>query len=193
MPADLLKLDALTRTAIRTATDAYLAGGSIETWQRDMQRAITRGHTASTLAGIAERLGIPLDKDLISEKRLSRAERNEIKQSVAKQLEYLRGFVEDVQAGKLSEKQIRARADLYGGAIRGTYSQARWLGIPLPFHPTEGTQCQSNDRCSWEVVKLEGNGNYDAYWRLGATERHCTTCPERASANPYQIRNGQLV
>lgn len=193
MPADLLKLDALTRTAIRSATDAYLAGGSIDTWQRSMQQAITRGHTASTLAGIAERLNIPLDKDLISEKRLSRAERAEIKAAVAKQLEYLRGFVEDVQAGKLSEKQVRARADLYSGAVRETYSQARWLGIPLPFMPTQGSECKVNCRCRWDVVKLDGDGNYDAYWRMGATEQHCTTCPSRAAASPYQIRAGQLV
>lgn len=193
MPADLLKLDALTRTLIAEATDQLLAGGSIDAWQRGMQRAITRGHTAATLAGIAERLNIPLDKNLISDKRLSRAERDEIKQAVATQLDYLRGFVDDVRADKLSPAQIKARASLYGGATRQTYSQSRWFGIPLPFHPTEGSECKVNCRCVWDVQKLDGDGNYDAYWRLGAAEKHCTTCPSRANNSPYRIRDGRLV
>lgn len=193
MPADLLKLDALTRVAIRGATDKYLAGGALDTWQRDMTRAITRGHTAATLAGIAERLNIPLDPALISEKRLSRAERQEIKDAVARQVEYLQGFVEDVRNEELSEKQIRVRADSYSGAVRETYSAARWLGIPLPFHPTQGSECLVNCRCRWDIEKLDGDGNYDARWILGATEQHCGTCPSRASSSPYRIRDGRLA
>lgn len=189
MPADLLKLDALTRTAIRTATDAYLAGGSIDVWQRDMQRAITRGHTASTLAGIAERLNIPLDKDLISEKRLSRAERAEIKQAVAKQLEYLRGFVEDVQAGKLSEKQIRARAASYAGATRTTYFESRWGGWEIPDQLMPGRQqCQVNCHCDIGV-KDNGDGTGTLTRVLGAVEvGHCTECPPLAGDHQVKRR-----
>jgi hypothetical protein len=187
MPADLLKLDALTRTAIRTATDAYLAGGSIDVWQREMQRAITRGHTASTLAGIAERLNIPIDKDLISEKRLSRAERNEIKQAVARQLEYLRGFVADVQAGKLSEKQIRARADLYSGATRTTYFESRWGNWQIPPELLPGMQtCTTNCKCSISV-KDNNDGTGTLTRVLGAVEvGHCTACPPLAG--DHQVR-----
>lgn len=193
MPADLLKLDALTRVAIREATGKFISSGNIDAWERSMQQAITRGHTAAALAGIAERLNIPLDENLISARRLSRAERQEIKQAVSKQLEYLRGFVDDVRAEKLSPAVIKARADLYGGATRETYSEARWFGIPLPFMPTQGSECMVNCRCRWDVEKLAGEGNYDAYWRLGQAEQHCTTCPSRAAASPYRIRDGRLV
>jgi len=155
MPADLLKLDALTRTLIAEATDQLLAGGSIDVWERNMQRAITRGHTAATLAGIAERLNIPLDKNLISEKRLSRAEREEIKQAVATQLDYLRGFVDDVRAERLSEKQIRARAASYAGATRGTYLDSRWGDWELDDRMRPGKQtCLNNCRCEISIKEI---------------------------------------
>lgn len=190
MPADLLKLDALTRTAIRTATDAYLAGGSIDAWQRSMQQAITRGQTASTLAGIAERLNIPLDKDLISEKRLSRAERNEIKQAVAKQLEYLRGFVDDVQTRKLSEKQIRARADMYAGATRATYYGARYGSWEIPDQIMPGNQtCKTRCHCTISGVRDNGDGTGTLTRVLGAVEvGHCTECPPLAGDHVVRRR-----
>lgn len=186
--ADPLRLDALTRLAIREATARYLAGGSIATWEREMRAVLTRGHTAAALAGIAERLGVPLDSALLSERRLSRAERAEIRQAIAKQFGYLDAFVQAVQDGSLSPAQIAARAELYGGATRATYYGARWAEWELPFLPGDGaTECKSNCRCASEVEDLgDGTGLY--HYHLGATERHCTTCPERAAGSPYTVR-----
>lgn len=187
MSADLLKLDALTRTLIADATDTYLAGGSIDTWRKEMQRAITRGHTAATLAGIAERLNIPLDKNLISEKRLSRAERAEIKAAVAKQLEYLDGFIEDVRAERLTEKQIRNRAKMYAGATRDTFYSARYGDWELTdaMIPCR-QQCKTNCKCTI-TIKDNGDGTGILTRVLGAVEvGHCTECPPLAG--DYEVK-----
>lgn len=192
--ADPLTIQAVALVGIQAATDRYLAGGSVDAWERDMRQALARAHTAAYLVGLSERLGVPLDSPLLSEKRLSRAERNELKAYVQTQLSYLAGFVGDIQAGLLSEAQIRARAALYAGATRGTYSEGRWGNISLPFHPTQGSECGANCKCNWEIVNLAGYGNVDAYWRMGAVETvHCETCPRREARNPYQFRGGQLL
>lgn len=179
MPTDPLRLAALAAVAI-----ADIAPDS-PTWQRDMERVITRAHTAAWLAGTAERLRVKLDSPLLSQARLSRAERAEIKAVVEKQLEYLAGFVE--AKGGLSEAQVAARAAMYAGAVQKTYSESRWGDWDLPFYPTDGSECMANCRCSWEVNDND-DGTGVAYWRLGATERHCTTCPAREADNPYQVK-----
>lgn len=191
--ADPLTIQAVALAGIQVATDRYLGGGIIDTWEREMRQHLARAHTAAFLVGLSERLNVPLDSPLLSEKRLSRAERNELKQYVQVQLSYFDGFVADVRAGGMSEAQIRARAALYSGATRGTYSVGRWGNIALPFHPTQGSECGANCKCAWEVVSL-GEGDYDAYWHMGAVETvHCATCPSRAAASPYEIRGGVLV
>ncbi len=192
--ADPLNIQAVALVGIQAATDRYLAGGNVEVWERDMRQTLARSHTAAYLVGLAERLNVTLDSPLLSEKRLSRAERNEIKAYVQEQLSYLDGFVADARAGLLSEAQIRARAALYAGVTRGTYSVGRWGNVGLPFHPTQGSECGANCKCSWEIVPLAGYGNVDAYWRMGAVETvHCETCPSREAGSPYRIRGGQLV
>lgn len=145
---------------------------------------IKRGHRAAYLAGLAERLGVPLDSALLSEQRLSRAERNEVDRLIADQLAYWRKF--DDAADEMTEAAIAARAAMYGRATRGTYSIARWGDWDLPFHPTQGSECMSNCLCSWEVTD-QGDGQGLATWHLGASERHCTTCPTRAQNSPYSV------
>lgn len=107
------------------------------------------------------------------------------------QLDYLRGFAAAREG--LSEAQQRARAALYGGALKATYSRARWWEWPLPFYPTVGTECQTNCRCRWEArIISEEELDADFYWRMGPVE-HCSTCITRAMDNPYQIRKGELL
>lgn len=173
MPTDPLKLAALAATAIVDALPDWDEG----------ERLIKRGHRAAYLAGLAERLGVPLDTALLSENRLSRAERNEVDALIEAQLAYWRKF-EDAD---VSEAAIAARAAMYGRATRGTYSIARWGDWDLPFHPTQGSECMSNCLCSWEVTD-QGEGQGLAMWHLGASERHCTTCPTRAQNSPYRVR-----
>lgn len=191
MPADLLKLDALTRTAIRTATAAYLSGGSIDTWEKAMQQAITRGHTAATLAGIAERgIGGRIREALsrlVGDRALSKADRVVLRERLREQVDYLRGFVTDVKAEKLSEARIRQRADMYAGATRATYYAARWGEWEIPDRLMPGNQqCLSNCRCSISVAD-NGDGT-GVLTRIMGGEWHCTECPPLAGDHPVKRR-----
>jgi hypothetical protein len=136
----------------------------------EMRRAIATAHSAATYAAIKERTGV-------MPKGLSRAERNDLKAAVAAQLKYYDAFA--AQAGEMSEAAVAARAQMYAGAIKATYGQARYPG--LPFYPTQGSECLTNCRCSWQD---DGDGSYT--WVLDAKES-CPTCIERADGNPYQV------
>lgn len=172
---DPLRLAAIAAAAIQEAIAA-------DDWQ-EAERLIRRAHRAAYLAGLSERLGVPLDSALLSERRLSRAERKEVDALIEEQLKYLKGFKD---AEGLSEAETNARAAMYGRATRGTYSKARWGDWDLPFYPTEGSECMTNCLCHWEVDD-HGDGTGSATWHLGATERHCTTCPTRAQNSPYSV------
>lgn len=180
MAADPLKLAALMAQAISGVANP----GSV-TWQREVERIIARGHMAAWMAGTAERLGVPVDSALLSRQRLSRAERKEVQEAIDTQLAYFRRFQKDMEG--MSETQIAARAQLYAGATRGTYSAQRWGDWTLPFQPGEGSECMVNCRCHWEVED-NGDGTGSAIWRLGQAERHCTTCPARALQSPYSVK-----
>lgn len=188
MPTDPLKLDALTRLAIRAATSFYLDGGSLTAWEKAMQAALTRGHTAAALAGLAERLGVPLDSALLSERRLSRAERADIKRALKTQFEYLKGFREAIEAGGLSEAQVRARADMYAAAVRLTYQDTRWGDWEIPEDIRPGhQQCMVNCLCRGSVADNgDGTGIYTR--SMGGTEQHCSECPPLAGEYPVKRR-----
>lgn len=168
------RIAALTAQAIAGALSA-------PNWERTMQRVIAQGHTAAAIAGTAERLGAREGSALLNSRNLSRAERQAIQERVAGQLPYLRQFAADVRSGALSEAQIAARAALYAGATRATYSEARWYGAGLPAHPADGSsECLVNCRCAW----VERGGAM--YWEMGSAE-HCPTCESRSSQwNPWR-------
>ena len=174
-------LTTLALDALKGATGALLRGGSSATWLRAMQAALVKAHTAAYLAGLGERsaggrVRAWLSK-LVGVRALPKADREALKQLVAAQLDYLRGFAGALDG--LSEAQIAARAALYAGAVRGTYSRARYP--KLPFYPGEGTECKGQCKCSWQD---HGDGSYT--WVLGAAE-HCATCQSRASGSPYRV------
>lgn len=125
-----VNLHALALVAIQDATQRLADGGSVQAWQRAMEQILARAHTAASIAGIAERAGVPPNDKLF--RGLSRAERADIKAAVAAQLEYLSGFVDAVKAGQLSPAQIAARAALYAGATRQTYYAQRWGDWEIP-------------------------------------------------------------
>lgn len=169
------RIAALLAHDIATITRDLVNGGTVEAWERRMLEAIARGHAASAIAGTAERLGVEAGGKLLNERNLSRVERDEIKRSVAGQVPYLRNFAADVQAGRLSDAQITARAGLYAGATRATWSKGRWSGKGLPAYPADGgTACLVNCKCSW--VERDGG----MYWEMGTAE-HCPDCLRRAT------------
>lgn len=160
---------------IAAITRELLGGGTVANWERRMLDAIARGHAAAAIAGTAERLGVAAGSKLLNERNLSRVERDEIRRAVAGQVPYLRNFAADVATGRLSDAQIAARAGLYAGATRASYSKGRWSGKGLPAYPADGgTACLVNCKCSW----VERGGMM--YWELGTAE-HCPDCESRAA------------
>ncbi len=176
MATDPLRIAALMAQAL-PAPDA-------KAWRRDMERAIAQGHTAAWLAGAAERLGVKPDSPLLSQKRLSRAERADITKAVARQLGYLREF----DPSTMSEAAARARATMYARAVTQTYYAARWGDWEIPPDLMPGNQdCMANCTCSISV-KDNGDGTGVLTRTLGGTERHCTTCPPLAGDHPVKRR-----
>jgi hypothetical protein len=44
--------------------------------------------------------------------------------------------------------------------------------------------------CAWDVVQLEGDGNYDCTWVMSAVE-HCQQCKQRSlDWAPLKVRGG---
>lgn len=176
MPTDVSKLQALASESAGELTRRLLAGDMAPgAWLREMERTIARAHTAAFIAGTADRLGQRPGSGLITPRNLSRAERKALDTAVAAQRPYLARFARDIRAGGLSDAQIAARADLYAGPIRATYSQTRWADVHLPAHPADGSsECLAWCKCNWA---LRDDGYY---WELGTAE-HCPTCESRAS------------
>ncbi len=135
---------------------------------RDMRKAIATAHSAATYAAIKERTGI-------MPKGLSRAERNDLKARVAEQLKYYDRFA--AVAGDMSDAAIAARAQMYAGAVRGTYYGARYPGLNQ--YPGDGnTQCLTNCKCG---ISEKDDG---LYWELSVAE-NCDDCIAMAAGSPY--------
>ncbi len=133
-----------------------------------MRKAIATAHAAATYAAIKERTGV-------MPKGLSRAERNDLKARVAGQLKYYDKFAE--QAGDMSEAGVGARAQMYAGAVRGTYYGARYPGLSQ--YPGDGnTQCLTN--CLCDLDEREDG----VHWVLDGGE-HCDDCEAMAAGSPY--------
>jgi len=120
---------------------------------------------------------------------------------VREQVDYMERFkaqmLEAEQEGRLpSDAALLARAKQYGEASRGTVSQAygATIGLPnLPAWPGVQTDCYSNCKCDWRIVRLPGNGNWDCYWVISPVE-NCNTCLARRRAfDPLQIRGGVIL
>lgn len=181
------RLIGLALVAIGDATAAYTAGGSLKAWERDMERAISTAATATYLTAFAERLNLSPDSPLFARNRLSRAERADITRQISGQLAYLRGFVADIQAGKLSPAQIAARANLYAaGTVRTFYYESRYGDWEIPVSLLPGQQeCLGSCLCRVQVID-NGDGTGILRREMGGTERHCTECPQLQGDHPIR-------
>jgi hypothetical protein len=152
-------------------------------WEREMERVIRTAHTAAWLTATAERLGVR-DPGLL--KRPTRAERADIDAAVKRQLEYLRGFV--AARGGMSDAAARARARLYGPAVKSFYYGQRWGDWEIPDQLLPGNQrCLGNCLCRGHV---KDNGDGTGLWvrEMGGTEHHCDECPPLAGEHPIKRR-----
>jgi hypothetical protein len=158
-----------------------LDGGSVDAWQQQMSAALARYHTSALLVGQGNETLTPQGRRYLGK-------------AVQAQLKYLNNFAVEIQSAESFKPGWLARAALYAQGIGASYWKGKTKFLPLPAMPRDGTsQCLSNCTCSWEIIELDGDGNYDCHWKLGATERHCQTCPTRARDwAPLKIRNGEL-
>jgi hypothetical protein len=152
-----------------TLLDALLKRTSAEMQKpgTTMRRAIATAHTAAYYAGLKERTGV-------LPKGLSRVERAELKKAVAEQLKYYDRFAD--AAGEMSDGAVGARAQMYVGAIRGTYYGAHYPG--LSSYPGDGsTKCLTNCRCTLDE-RDDG-----IHWVLN--DEGCEDCQAMAEGGPY--------
>ena len=103
------------------------------------------------------------------------------------QYHHLDGFAADIAAGKLSEAQIRARAQMYidAGHLAFERGRAEAFGMPtLPAYPGDGqTVCLTHCHCNWMIDEVkDADGlvvGWEALWRLNPAD-HCGDCPTNA-------------
>lgn len=169
--------------------DLLLAGDITPVeWHDQMERIIGRYHLRAFVVG---RGG-----------ELTAADRNLLARQIAEQYNYLERFTQvlaTARAANIALDGFRARAEMYAVAPKSQYwrGYARANGFPpAPAYPGEDSQCLTNCKCRIDWETLDGNGNYNMYWRLGQTahDRHCQTCLERAKSwNPLRYRNGRML
>lgn len=162
-------------------SDLYTNGELLlDDWHIRMQRLITEAHTRYSFQQGA----------------LTSAERQRLEERIRREFGFLERFRADIEAGKMTPAQIKARSQMYLESAQITLQESMMtaLGIPaMPATPRDWTSiCKNGCMCTWAFERLEGNGNWNARWLLRPAE-HCQTCLNRAALwNPIEIRNGVL-
>jgi hypothetical protein len=180
--APLQRLMRRLKTSIASVTAQLQAGGvDVDAWEDEVATAIKQAFPAAYKTGSGSAV-------------LDDTARAVVTKGVTAQLDYLGRFALEIQGADEWQAGWNSRAEMYADSIKVPYWQGKTKMLPLPAMPGEGTQCLVNCRCSWDVQQLDGDGNYDAHWRLGGSEHTCQTCVQRAGEwGPLKIRNGRLV
>jgi hypothetical protein len=117
---------------------------NVREWESEMQAALKRLHCAN--AALARG----------GWQQMAPANWRRVEETLRFHYPYLRGFAQDVAAGKVSERQILGRAQRYVLASRGTYENER-----LELHKERGFA--------------------EARRVLAGSVAHCSTCAEEAA------------
>lgn len=164
---------------------AAAARGEISTaaFRESMRTAIRNSHTANYVFG---RGGL---------NAMTPADFGRIGGDLRTQYKFLEGFVADLEAGTLSEKQAAARAAMYiNGATRAfEEGQAASHGVndALPLMPGDNCEGFSNCRCSWEYE--DAGAELHAFWTLGGDDP-CSPCQQNAAQYaPWVIHKSVAV
>lgn len=151
-----------------------------------MERAIWINARAAFIAGKVA-MGGPAE--------VSREGERELRKWGNFQVNRLLRFVAAIKAGKQSDAQIRARAQMYAQAIRAPYNrgESRAHGdLRLPQVPGDGqTACKTNCQCHLRYEPLYNADGavvaVNVYWELGVAE-HCDDCVRLAARwNPLRV------
>ena len=169
-PDDIL---ARTAGAYRDAIAAYQRTHDARAFQRAMQEALARSHTAATIKGLADRDGKTVTDWLAGrDKRapLPQEERALLRNRLASQVGYLQDFVDALPG--MTGAQAAARAALYAASAKSSYWDA-WAGKDLDCTPGSCPACLSRCRC---VLERRGNG---IYWTGPGDAHSCSACRGR--------------
>ena len=169
-----------------------LVSGSLtpDAWYNEFMVANRRVQLQAASASVGGKANLGSQQIQVAQARLN------------EQMQYARGFrdrlqsVVDSDGVELRLKPIISTSRMYGTSSNATYEIGFQLAIGVPIMPAQPgvrTKCLTKCKCRWVSRKLEGNGNWDFFWRLAPAE-HCETCLARARLfNPLQIRNGRIV
>lgn len=181
MPPDLTTLLRAIGLSVAAVTRALReARIDVEEWAAEMRGLLARGHLAGAMLGSGGTA-------------LSPALRRAVGEALGVQFQFLGRFVAEIADAAEFRPGWEARAAMYAESVKTPYWVARTRMLPLPALPGDGSsQCLTRCRCSWVINQLDGDGNWDCYWTMGAKE-HCQTCRERADLwAPLRIRGGEL-
>ncbi len=158
-----------------------MSEADIDDWLDAMRKAIATYHQASAMVATD---GQPLND----------VQQAKVDQQIVQQIQYLDQFGIRIRTDPDFDRSMLARSEMYAKAVRSTYFQAKINFLPLPAMPGEGTICHTNCKCGWEIVPVnEEAGDFDCYWRRGATDS-CSTCLAREALwSPLQIRGFNLL
>lgn len=165
-------------------TRDYFAGNiDLQQWYDAQARQIVRNRIAARAAAVG---GI---------QNLTQQDIDRATQAARRELTYLAQFRGELANGTVSEARAVQRAGQYGGGAREQFEEALQMNIglpPLPAQPGVRTDCHRNCKCTWDIVRLDGVGNFDCYWRRSPVDS-CDTCITRERAfSPLQVRNGVI-
>lgn len=182
LPPSLDRLLQLLSTEVADLTlELEQQDRTVDSWQKDMEAALTRYHLAAYMTGQAspvfDRQGIATVQGLVTA-----------------QLEFLDNFALVIKSGSEWQRSWNARAAMYAESIKVPYWRGATKVLPLPAMPCEGTQCLTRCRCLWDITTIdEDQGDYDARWIRGSGDS-CMTCVQRAADwSPLRIRGGRLL
>lgn len=171
-----------------TVLAAQLAVGlvSISAWLRLFSSELRAYHLAAALIA-SDGVLTPLVRQIVSAR-------------VARELGFLRSFAGEMEDGRFpvdAEARIRQRSKLYSGSADATFEETRLrnMGLPpLPAYPRDhSTDCRGFCYCHWDIIQLDGDGNWDAFWVHDPLQDNCEHCPQRGKTwFPLKIRGGEI-
>lgn len=150
-----------------------------DVWRREFEKLIVEHHAAAYFSGQGANGLTPTGDRVLGV-------------ALQTQFDFLAGFADKVE--DLSEAQAAARAALYAGALKATFTKGQTEGWDIRVVPGDGSsECKGNCDCTLRLdVISEDQGDADVHWDTQGSE-DCPTCTRRGAGSPYQIRGGQWL
>jgi len=98
--------------AMTEAATAYTRGGSFAEFAIQMRETVKNVHSSTTQLAYGGKA------------QMGNREQGRLGQTIKEQNKYLAGFMQDVEAGKLSNDQIISRSEMYGDAGYSSYESS---------------------------------------------------------------------